>query len=683
MNTVASWIMQGAGNIFHLNISYSDTQFVFKFKLPSINYIIINWGNGSQEEVFGQDNVLITKTSNYLINGNYKFSLGGDYLKITYIDISNQIFVNGDVSNWYKFTTPKIPLIAFVLDDGYTKDYTIALPLFTAKGQIANSAIITSLIAYDSSYLTQARILELQTAGWEILSHTVTHPDLRTLTPEQLEDELVNSKSVLESFGCVINSLVYPIGGDNATVDAATLLYYRCGLRSVSYQPTTRGFVMYPITLGSLERCNAGDKAINTWLIAVDECFYTWRNAALIFYTHSAYIDEETLGYLTTLLDYINSKGLKLKKINEILDVWETYKELEIYANGTGVNFIQQTSWTSLSQTINFADCNWDSAQVDNALISLSVGCHNCTIYLGGNNANRTSTSDNAVITLNQNGNTIFVNKGILTCQSIQTGTIAQNTITFKINTGANVYINWGDGSASIKITADGTAQAITSNYTTINTTYIITIYGDIDYITSFRLLTNQFTFVMSLTQFIQCPLLDFFTCLGVHTISGDISLLTQLKYLKLEGSNASITVSGSITNLVNLIQLIIGGTVATVSGSTNGLTGCTILEIYGANAVSGDIENLNNSATYLIISSASSTFTYGGGTTKAWAGCNMTISANWTTAVLDAFLINWAIYAGTGTKTADLRGTNQPRSSASDAAVTTLQGKGKTILTN
>jgi peptidoglycan/xylan/chitin deacetylase (PgdA/CDA1 family) len=58
--------------------------------------------------------------------------------------------------------------------------------------------------------------------GWEIDSHSVTHPDLTTLGPAALRYQLVASKRFLErNFHIPVNSFCYPSSKYNATVIAA------------------------------------------------------------------------------------------------------------------------------------------------------------------------------------------------------------------------------------------------------------------------------------------------------------------------------------------------------------------------------------------------------------------------------------------------------------------------------
>ena len=62
------------------------------------------------------------------------------------------------------------------------------------------------------------QIIGLRDAGWEIMGHTATHPNLRSLTPAQIEDELSRSQAALEGLGVTVKNLVYPYNKSNVTV---------------------------------------------------------------------------------------------------------------------------------------------------------------------------------------------------------------------------------------------------------------------------------------------------------------------------------------------------------------------------------------------------------------------------------------------------------------------------------
>lgn len=121
-----------------------------------------------------------------------------------------------------------IPLVTFVLDDGNDTDYLVGKKIFADQGVVACSAVTTDRIN-TPYHLTPAQIVALQEAGWEIMGHTVSHPNLNSLTTAQLKDELSRSKSLLESMGLTINNIVYPFNKSNEMVRAMVSKYYRSG----------------------------------------------------------------------------------------------------------------------------------------------------------------------------------------------------------------------------------------------------------------------------------------------------------------------------------------------------------------------------------------------------------------------------------------------------------------------
>lgn len=70
--------------------------------------------------------------------------------------------------------------------------------------------------------MTWDELAALRDAGVAIGSHTVTHPHLPELAPEELERELVESRETIRArLGVECNSLAYPYGEHDASVRAA------------------------------------------------------------------------------------------------------------------------------------------------------------------------------------------------------------------------------------------------------------------------------------------------------------------------------------------------------------------------------------------------------------------------------------------------------------------------------
>jgi peptidoglycan/xylan/chitin deacetylase (PgdA/CDA1 family) len=119
-------------------------------------------------------------------------------------------------------------MVTFIFDDGDDTDYLVGKKIFADQGAVACSAITTDWINV-KYHLTASQIIELRDAGWEIMSHTASHPNLRSLTAEKVEDEFSRSKAVLESLGLTINNIVYPFNKSNAMIGDIAGKYYRSG----------------------------------------------------------------------------------------------------------------------------------------------------------------------------------------------------------------------------------------------------------------------------------------------------------------------------------------------------------------------------------------------------------------------------------------------------------------------
>jgi peptidoglycan/xylan/chitin deacetylase (PgdA/CDA1 family)/predicted small lipoprotein YifL len=147
--------------------------------------------------------------------------------------IKDQGYKTLTLKELYDYFENKVPVpdksIVITLDDGYEDNYTSAFPVLKKYGLKATVFMITCSIDADPNCLTSAQLKEMDKAGIEIESHTVTHRDLDTLSYEEQLSELKDSKAALEKLlGRTVDYVAYPEGkyNDN-TVKAVAAAGYK------------------------------------------------------------------------------------------------------------------------------------------------------------------------------------------------------------------------------------------------------------------------------------------------------------------------------------------------------------------------------------------------------------------------------------------------------------------------
>src|SRR3954454_19011836 len=117
------------------------------------------------------------------------------------------------------YALPSKPIV-ISFDDGYLSHYTHALPVLKALGW--PGVLNLEINNVRPGDLTASQVRALIDAGWEVDSHTVTHPDLTTVSDSQLRQELVASRAYLRKhFGVPADFFCYPAGRFDSRVVAA------------------------------------------------------------------------------------------------------------------------------------------------------------------------------------------------------------------------------------------------------------------------------------------------------------------------------------------------------------------------------------------------------------------------------------------------------------------------------
>lgn len=110
--------------------------------------------------------------------------------------------------------------VVLSFDDGYRSDYLNAAPIIGQYGWVGVLSVDCKVIDQDPVLGTMIGLLSKM--GWEVDSHSLTHPDLTTLNGTALTNEVAGSRTRLQKlYGIPVDFFCYPAGAYNATVEAA------------------------------------------------------------------------------------------------------------------------------------------------------------------------------------------------------------------------------------------------------------------------------------------------------------------------------------------------------------------------------------------------------------------------------------------------------------------------------
>lgn len=221
-------------------------------------------------------------------------------------------------------------IVTLTFDDNYLSVYENAVPLLESYGYQGVIFTITSTIFSEGLFEGQynmkiSELMELHLKGWDVQSHTVSHPYLPILSEQQIIRELSKSYETLDNCGFKPCAFAYPYGG-YSSVSSYVSEYYQFGRtinEGLNELPIEDQIYpeLYSVSLDS-NRISLAKEYIRQ---AKDE------NNWLIFCLHGVVQTEEELpppvfGWVTVddlreILDEIKRNDLEVKTFNQIRDV--------------------------------------------------------------------------------------------------------------------------------------------------------------------------------------------------------------------------------------------------------------------------------------------------------------------------------------------------------------------------
>lgn len=118
-------------------------------------------------------------------------------------------------------------LVTVTFDDGWDSQYTTGKAILE-RYSFPATFYITSGLLNTPNYMTDAMVQSLKDEGYDIAGHTITHPHLPTLSDQDIERELKDSQTDLNTkLGLTIDDFASPYGEIDERVSNVVKLYYR------------------------------------------------------------------------------------------------------------------------------------------------------------------------------------------------------------------------------------------------------------------------------------------------------------------------------------------------------------------------------------------------------------------------------------------------------------------------
>lgn len=230
------------------------------------------------------------------------------------------------------------PLVVFTADDGGEED-VLLLPIFNSTNRPVTVCLIPSTTSYVSSAFSPAEMRSLvETSGWEVAAHSISHLNLATCTVAQIEYEMMESKARLDAHGLYPRIFCYPFGTPTNEMRGPTLelasKYYHAAFGGVWGNNST-----LPLHTFDLRRIGVEAATTNNLYAQVDAL--TSNNTGLVIFMMHSYMwtNTDNIVKVSNLVNYVEAAGIRMTTVSDALDVYgNVYESGEV--GGTGTYFV-------------------------------------------------------------------------------------------------------------------------------------------------------------------------------------------------------------------------------------------------------------------------------------------------------------------------------------------------------
>ncbi len=214
--------------------------------------------------------------------------------------------------------------MTFVADDGYQQDWTLLRPIFREAGLPFVSAVITNSIGPPSN-TSLDQIKQLSAEGDEIVSHTVTHRVLSSLSDADLDTELRDSQAALTAAGLPTKVIVYPQGETSERVEKAVSKYYQLGVgvgNGLNDPAALERYDLHRVALGSYFDVipstppHAPTNTLAYYKERIDEAVRTHQWLIFMVHSQGPGFDDAQLSALKATVAYAKSQNTKVTTLS-------------------------------------------------------------------------------------------------------------------------------------------------------------------------------------------------------------------------------------------------------------------------------------------------------------------------------------------------------------------------------